>query len=211
MLFCFFEALLLVAALSLDAFAASMAFGAQGIRVPPASVGVISAVCSGVLGISLLLGRLAAPFFPASAAKWTAFALLGVLGVLRLFDSIIKAWIRKSCGDTADVEFHFLSFHFLLRVYADSTVADVNQSKSLSAGEAASLALALSLDGLATGFGAGIVNASLWLVVGLSLLTSAAAVLLGCLLGRRVAWKSGRDISWAGGAMLILLSILKLV
>ena len=65
----FFQIILLVTALSVDAFVASLAYGASNIRIPPISVVVITLVCSLILGISLLFGSLIRPFVPAQLTK----------------------------------------------------------------------------------------------------------------------------------------------
>lgn len=205
------EALLLVSALSLDAFAASFAFGVEKIRVPFSSAVVISVVCSAMLTISLFFGSFVKPWLPPGTAAAIGFLILFSLGLTRLFDSAIKRAIRKSCSHMADFQFKLLNFHFLLRIYADSTEADVNKSKTLSATEASSLAIALSLDGLATGFGAGITEAGYIEVVFFSLLVGLLAVILGCRLGGRLSQKSSLDLTWFGGLMLIFLAVMKIL
>ena len=98
----------------------------------------------------------------------------------------------------------------MLRIYADSTEADVNHSKSLSVGEASSLAVALSLDGFATGFGAGLTNANPVEMILFSFIIGLIAIRIGCAVGRRVASSADLNLSWAGGAILILLAFTKL-
>lgn len=52
------EALLLVVALSMDAFVASFAYGAQRIKIPFSSAAIISVICTAMLAVSLLAGAL---------------------------------------------------------------------------------------------------------------------------------------------------------
>ncbi len=101
-----------------------------------------------------------------------------LLGVVKLFDSAIKMRIRKHKIDR-QVKFSFLSLHFILNVYADPQKADADQSRVLSPLEAVSVSVALSLDGLAVGFGAGLANVNFWEAVVISLLFSAAMVAAG--------------------------------
>ncbi len=54
--------------------------------------------------------------------------------------------------------FRALHFQFFLSVYADPCKADADASKSLSVPESVCLALAMSLDGVAAGFGAALGN-----------------------------------------------------
>ena len=58
------EALLLVVALSMDAFVASFAYGAQRIKIPFSSAAIISVICTAMLAVSLLAGALLRPFLP---------------------------------------------------------------------------------------------------------------------------------------------------
>ena len=107
--------------------------------------------------------------------------------------------------------FSLFSLQFILNIYADPPEADRDASKTLSSAEAASLAVAMSLDGLAVGFGAGMGNASPVLVLLFSLLLTAAAVMGGSALGNRVAARLRHDLSWVGGALLLLLAAIKLL
>ena len=205
------EALALVLALSLDAFAASFAYGADRVRIPPASLAVISGVCSGVLGLSLLLGSGAAPWLPAGIPSLIGFLLLLIIGCVRLFDRSIKALIRSRRLTEKRIQFHLFSLCVILDIYACPQNADRDQSRVLSPGEAASLAMALSLDGLAAGFGAGLSQVDWLLPVLFSLIVGAAAVRLGDLAGQRLAKRIPFDLSWLSGLLLILLALLKVI
>lgn len=69
------------------------------------------------------------------------------------------------------------NFRFVLRLYADPEMADQDCSKTISPGEALSLAAALSLDGLAVGFGAALGEVNAWAVILCSLATNMLAVM----------------------------------
>ena len=204
------EALLLVSALSLDALVASFSFGVEKIKVPWLSALFMSGICSAFLAVSLLLGSVVKPYVSPHLAAVLSFLILLILGITRLLDSAIKTCIKKSCTKTKDIKFKLLDLHFMLRIYADSTEADVNHSKSLSVGEASSLAVALSLDGFATGFGAGLTNANPVEMILFSFIIGLIAIRIGCAVGRRVASSAALNLSWAGGAILILLAFTKL-
>ena len=60
----FLAVFLLVTAVSADAFAASFAYGMGGIRIPAASLAVITGVSTAMLLLSLLLGGVLRPFLP---------------------------------------------------------------------------------------------------------------------------------------------------
>ena len=136
--------LLLAAALSLDAFVAALGFGAERIRIPAASLWTVSLICSAVLSLSLQAGALLAPLLPGGAARLWGGGLLALLGVLKLIES---SFTRPGRDEDSSSFFAFIC--------RQTTRADRDGSRTLSPGEAALLALALSADGLAAGVGAG--------------------------------------------------------
>ena len=73
---CAAQAFLLAAALSVDTFVACFAYGAEKIRIPFSSVMVISGVCSAILAVSLLLGRVFFPLIADSVTRIVCFLLL---------------------------------------------------------------------------------------------------------------------------------------
>ncbi len=204
------EILLLVTAVSADAFAASFAYGVGRIRIPFSSVAVIAAVSTGILLISLLFGGVIRPFLPEGLAEGISFGVLCLLGVVKLFDSTLKAFLRRHTTLRREWKVAGFELRFILNIYANPEEADSDRSHSLSPREAAPLAAALSLDGLAAGFGAGLREISYPLTAILSLLVSGGAVLLGAAGGRRTAEKLPFDLSWMGGALLLALAVIRL-
>lgn len=201
----------LVLALCSDSFVASLALGADGVRIPPAAVGIISGISAGFLALSMGVGQLLQPLLPPGVAQWIGCIILCTLGGIRLLDGGIKSLIKHSQKGQAKISFHFLNFRCILRIYADSTAADADASKTLTSTEALPLAVALSLDSLAAGLGAGL-GTSLEFLVGtviLALGMSAASVAVGSALGRRL--RVGTALSWLGGLLLVGLGIAKLL
>lgn len=200
---------LLVTALCIDAFVASFSYGVNKIKIPFISALIISAVCSLLLALAIFVGVVARSFIPAQLAFGICFVILLVLGIVRLCDSILKNIIRKS-KIQKNIRFKFLNLRFILQIYADPEEADFNASRVLNPGEAVYLALALSLDGLTVGFGAGLVSSFPIFIVLFSLAINLAAVKFGCGLGSKVAEMLKLDLSWLSGAILIGLAFAKL-
>jgi putative sporulation protein YtaF len=98
-----------------------------------------------------------------------------------------------------------------LNIYADPQKADSDYSRVLSSLEATSLAVALSIDGLGAGFGAGLVAVNLIEVVLFSLIFGIVSVMIGCYIGNKIAEKLTINLSWLSGILLILLGVLKLI
>jgi len=203
--------LLLALALSLDALVASFAYGSRNIRIPLRSVLLISLVCSGILGLTLLLGTQIASLFDEQVAMWLSFGILFTLGVIRVFDSWLKRWIRERGSSGSELKLQVFRLNFILQIYADPQTADMDGSRTLSTREALALAVALSLDAVAAGLGIGVGGVLFLPATGLTFLATMAAVLLGCKLGGKVAAKTNRDLSWLSGGLLILLAILQVL
>ena len=204
------EALILAAALSVDALIASFAYGSQKIKVPLPSVLVISLICSAMLGLTLFLGGQAAAVISEGLAVGISFSILFGLGLLRVCDSSLKNWIRKSEARQGQIKFSLFHFKFILKIYADPKWADVDKSRILSIKEAAALSVALSLDGVAAGLGVGLTGGGAFLSLGLLFLLTIAAIGSGCKLGGKFAHKLDTDISWVSGSLLILLAVLQI-
>lgn len=204
------ESLLIVTALSIDAFLSGFSYGTNQIRIPFLSVFVISMICSLILAISLLFGAILKPWLPIELTAALCFLLLFGLGVTKIFDSTVKAFIRRHAAFEKKIHFSVSHFGFILNIYADPEVADRDHSRVLSTSEASCLALALSLDSLAVGFSAGLSQANPILLITFSLLFNILAITLGFLIGNHLSKNSQLDLSWLGGAILILIAILKL-
>ena len=116
--------------------------------------------------------------------------------------------IRKNIDK--EITFSALNLKFILRVYADPETADRDLSRVLSPAEALPLAIALSLDSIAVGFGAALTDTDLVRTLFLALLFNALAVRLGCILGNKIAEKVSFNLSWLSGLLLIILAVMKL-
>ena len=204
------EAWVLAAALSVDAFVASFAYGSSRIRIPLVSVLIMDVVSAGTLAFSLAMGNWLQGFFPGWVTKGICFLVLLALGLIKLLDGAVKTLIRQFGRNAARLNFSVCSLRFVLTVYADPESADLDQSNVISPKEAASLALALSLDGLAVGFGAAMGDMNALAAVFGVLVINALAILAGVWLGNGAAGKLPFPISWLGGVILIVIAVLKL-
>lgn len=211
MLFSIFQAFFLVLALSLDTFTAGVALGTQKIVVPFRSVLAISLTCSASLWLAISLGGWIGNWISPRTGAVIGCVILVMMGSVRLFDGVIKELLRRCCENKEGMVFYRKNLKIFLQVCVDSTQADFNRSQSLSVPEAISLAAALSVDGLAAGVGAGILDVSHWLIFLIAMLINLFAVHLGCRTGIRFSRKHEQDISWVAGALLIVLGLIKLI
>ncbi|WP_277256376.1 manganese efflux pump [Negativibacillus massiliensis] len=211
MLFSIFQAFFLVLALSLDTFTAGVALGTQKIMVSFRSVLAISLTCSASLWIAVSLGGWIGNWISPRTGAVIGCIILVMMGSVRLFDGVIKELLRRCCENKEGMVFYRKNLKIFLQVCVDSAQADFNRSQSLSVPEAISLAAALSVDGLAAGVGAGILDVSHWLIFLIAMLINLFAVHLGCRTGIRFSRKHEQDISWVAGVLLIVLGLIKLI
>ena len=205
------ESSLLALALSIDALAAAFAYGNQKVKIPISYILIVSVVCSSLLAISICFGKLLKGLMSLSFSRSLCFAILMILGIIKLFEFAIKAFIKKKRVLHSSIGFSFASLHFILDIYADPMEADRDASNSLSLGEAIALAVALSLDGLVAGFGFSVSSEGVLPLVIISFVFGFLALKVGELLGRKLAKRSSLDLSFVSGILLIVLAIFKLI
>ena len=201
------EAAAIASTLSIDAFTAGFAYGSKKIRIPFSSVQIITLICCAVTGLSLFLGHILRPFLPEWLAVGIAFTVLFLIGLTKLLDGIVKTIIRKYTGLDRAFRFSVFDLKFILRLYADPEAADKDVSAHISYGEAAVLAVSLSLDSMAVGFAAALAGVNPWALIGWSLITNTVAIVLGRKLGFNLANKLPFNITWLGGLVLMGLAI----
>lgn len=202
---------MLLTALSLDAFAASFVYGTDNVKIPAASVSIITALSTGILFFFLVLGKWCGSFISPGITSAVCFLLLFFLGLVKLFDSTLKSLIRRSGCSSKRLCFSISDLNFILTVYADPARANAEDISVLSPMEALSLGIALSLDSAAAGFGAGMMVIHLPMTLGLSVVLNTAAVLSGSFLGRVLVRKTNMDLSWLSGILLLVLAFSKIV
>lgn len=202
---------ILIIALSLDAFVASIAYGTNEIKIPIASASIISVICSMVLGIALSIGSVMDQLIPESLTRVICFLSLLLLGIIKLLDYSIKAYINKHNEINKNICFSFSRLHFILNIYGNPIAADKDESRILSKSEAVFLALAMSLDGLIAGVGAAFLKINILYTILFSFAVGMAAITGGCLLGNKIAVKTKIDLSWLSGLLFIVLAIVKMM
>ena len=159
-------------------------YGVSRIRVPLSSVAVVTGISSLLLVISLLAGTALSSLIPESMTRYFSFLLLSVLGIVKLFDRSGHEEIQE---------------------------ANRNRDDLVSPGEALTLGVALSIDSLAAGIGAGISMAGIPAAFGASFLVGALALLLGLWLGGLISSHCRSNLCWVSGVLLILLAVMKLL
>lgn len=196
--------ILIVGALSLDSLSASFAYGSGGIKIPVKSILIINVIGVVLFGTSLYLGYLLRPWLSETAVHVISAGILIVLGSIKIFESAIKNFIRKRKIDS-NVQFSLFNLNFILNIYADPLEADADQSRVISSREAFFLAVAISLDNMVVGLGAGLIMSPGPILL-IYLLINFLCLFFGVKLGNKIAKEIKYDLSWLGGVILILIA-----
>ncbi len=184
MFFSVSKLILLIIALSADAFTAGFAYGADKVKIPLLSSVIVAALSDLLLVSSLILGNLFKAYIPPSVTSLLSFSILFVLALVKIFDSSLKKKIKEANCDDVEV---------------------------LSPAEALSLGFALSADSAAAGIGAASLEFSLPLTAVLTFLIGMIAICGGGFLGRLLASKLEFNFAVVGGFLLLFLAFSKLI
>ncbi|MDE6607568.1 MAG: manganese efflux pump [Lachnospiraceae bacterium] len=180
------EILFLSAAISVDAFTASFAYGCRRIKIPVLSVIILNTISVLFLSASLLAGTFLSSLIPTGLTTQISFLILFVLGLVKLFEPPSNEQTENG---------------------------DKNHDNLLSASEAFYLGLALSLDSLAAGIGAGMTPVRrpsyILITVGIALFTGILAIFSGCFLGKTLSARLNGNFCRLSGLILIALAFMK--
>lgn len=155
------QTVLLIVALSMDVFLASVACGAEQIRIEKKTALCIGAVCSGVLFFSLVCGKLIDGVVREKYAAYLCFAGLFLVGAYKLTEYGIRAYIRRHHFLCKQVKMKFSQLNFIISIYNNPAAADRDCSATMSVTEGICFALAMSVDGFFGGLGAAFLDISI--------------------------------------------------
>ncbi|HHY62549.1 MAG TPA: hypothetical protein GYA11_06130 [Firmicutes bacterium] len=204
----FAEAMLISAAISVDAFGAGLVYGFRRIHAPWRVIYVVGAMSATAVAVSTWLGGVVGALFDASVAAIVGGAILVAVGVWLGLEGI-GGWVRERpllCEGSVSVRLKPLGL--VVQIMRDPEAADIDRSGTISTAEAYLLGAALALDSLGTGLGAGLAGAD-WFFVGLAVgVLTCLCFRLGTAVGGRTPERwGGLWIRIAPGAVLFLMGI----
>ncbi|MCB7318393.1 manganese efflux pump [Lacrimispora sp. 210928-DFI.3.58] len=203
------QSLILVFALCMDTFVASMAYGAHRVEVSWGKAVLLNAICSGSLGLALGLGTVLDALVPENLARVICTVSLILLGLVKCLDYGIKEMINRSLSSVRSLRFSLSGLQVIIHIYGDPMAADADNSKSLGWRETIFLALAMSIDSLGVGTMAAFLDLSGMFTVALAFVLGIGTMEAGLWLGKKAAMRWNCDLGWVSGALLIALGVMK--
>lgn len=190
--------LLLVVAVSIDAFVMAVSCGLNCVKIPIKSAVLFGVVSAIVMVLSVCFSDVVYQYVPNQLCDILSCVILCAMGIM----NVVRYYLSKrdsshKCDDTQK----------LTDVYICGSCADCDRSKVISLGEAVMVSLLMSIDTLATGIVCGN-DLSILFLGALTLIIQTLAVWLGSILGMKST--TFPDISLLGGLLLILLGFLQL-
>ncbi len=202
--------ILLVSALCIDIFVASIAYGTNQVHMSRMQILLANGICSLFLGISLSFGVLLDSWIPETFTKKICFFSLLLLGLWKFFDFVIKRYVRKHKNTQKKIYFHLSTLKFVINIYCNPLEADADKNKKLSFKEVVFFSIAMSIDSLIAGTMAAFLKISVPLTVLSAFILGNIFTCIGQFLGQRISIKSSMDLSWIGGILFIILAFTKL-
>lgn len=188
-----------------DTFFAAMGCAASGIQIRKRYSILISLTGTLILAVSLAGSAFLSSLLPPLLLRAGGSLLLAVMGISQIlrngFASLFKNG-RQIC-------LHFKDLALMIQICLDETKADADGSKTLNFRETCLFSIALSLDSIVTGLGAGLTPVQFLPCLLLCFSLGILSVLLGCRLGQLSRKKLG--LSWIGGVFLLLLALMRLL
>jgi len=205
----FIQTLVLVFALGIDALVCSFSYGVNKIRIPKRSMVMINVITTVLLGLGIILARFMGEFLPPVAVYILSFSILFILGLSKIFEGAIKAMIKRNKG-SRDFNFSLFNMGFVLQIFAQYELADVDESKELSLSEAIPLAFAVGFDGLSVGLSVGLMQLDVSLLLVMAFFVGLICVWLGDFFGRKLSKQLTFDFSIISGLILIGIAVFNL-
>lgn len=187
---------------SIDTYLASASYCNSGIKIPFLSMSVISLISALMLGFSLgfsdFIGSLVSP----EICRLCGTAVITAIGIMTIFKSIIRSIINH-ISEKGELSVKSGKYGIVMKLYLDETTADFDNSKTLSIAESSALALASSLDSVATGLSSGFAGIKPFPAFAFTFIAGIISIALGNLTGKKLSGLN-HDFSWVGGILLII-------
>lgn len=195
--------LLLCLAPNLDNMAIGFAYGIKKISVPLKSNLAIAFFSGFATFISSLLGNLLSNHIPNYLGNVIGGSIVSIIGVYT-----IGSYLHTKFKTEIIQESNNLYFDTIKAVMNDPSIADKDYSGDISLKESFLLGIALALNCLGTGFGAGMAGVNIFVLTAAVVVFSIFTISFGALIGKRYAAQLlGNKATLISGLLLVAVGI----
>ncbi|TYR82806.1 sporulation membrane protein YtaF [Priestia megaterium] len=204
--------LLLAFAVSLDSFSVGLTYGLRKVKIPLKSIFIISCCSAFSLMLSMLFGKILTHLLSPLIVDKIGGGIFVLLGMWILYQ-----FFRPSETPPPNLEEKIIfkieikSIGLVINILRKPTVADFDNSGSITGIEAFVLGIALSLDAFGAGIGAALLGYSPLLLAGIVAVMSSFFLYMGIQFGKlfsKLSWI--KMFSFIPGVLLIVLGIFRL-
>lgn len=198
---------LLCLAPNLDNMAIGLAYGVRKINVPFKSNFSIALFSGIATFMSSMLGSLLTNYIPVQLGNIIGGSIVCIIGLYTIasyfYNKRKNGEVHESCTQYIDS---------LKAVINDPSIADRDFSGDISLKESISLGIALAVNCLGTGFGAGLAGINIYILSGSIIVFSLATISLGVIIGKHFAARFSADkATVVSGILLIAVGIYQIL
>lgn len=207
-MFHLFPALLcFLLAVTLDSLTAGLTYGTRRVSISAGSYLILICVPAFFITAARQIASVLACLLPPRALPLLSFALLFLLGVSKLAESLIRLLAKRHPSLARNWGCRIKQINIIFTVYLSPEDANQTDLETLSAREALLLSLALSLDSVLVGLAYTAQSVSWLLLFALAALCNLVFFLSGYLFGHFLRRLFHVDLSWLSGLCLLLLAL----
>ncbi|WP_048600582.1 sporulation membrane protein YtaF [Rubeoparvulum massiliense] len=211
----------LAIAVSMDGLGVGFTYGLRKIKLSWWSIILIMMLSCTMLFISMLLGHWISDWLSDQLAQWIGASILILLGVWALFQLDQQHGTKKEPltpslttdgSPTTLTRIELKRLGIVIQILREPTLADVDDSGTISFSETLLLGLALSLDAFGAGLGAALLNYPMFTTALAIAVVSGCCLWLGIWLGNLFSYLRWLTrLSLLPGLLLIVLGIFRLL
>lgn len=195
--------LLLSLAPNLDNMAIGLAYGAKKISVPLKSNLAIALFSGLATFVSSLFGNLLSNYIPNYLGNVIGGSIVSIMGIYTIINAILEKIRNKKIQDS-----NHIYIDSIKAVMKDPSIADRDYSGDISLKESILLGIALAVNCLGTGFGAGMTGVNIFILTAIIGFFSLFTIYFGALIGKRYASKLlGDKATLISGLLLLFVGI----
>lgn len=197
---------LFLTAVSLDSLTAGFSYGTNNVHVKAPALLPLALVPALFITAAQGFGSFVGSLLPAGFLPCLSFLLLFLIGIAKLFESLIRLLAKKHPSLTGNWGCKIKQLNIVFTVYLSPEEANRTELQVLSVREALLLSLALSLDSILVGMAFCFTALSPFLLFFSAALCNLLLFSGGYLLGRLLFQLLRFDLSWLSGLCLLLLA-----